>query len=93
VVAVDGTKVSGNANRDRNVGYDEIASEIIAEGIATDAAEDEIYRGAHGDELPPSSRPRRVVGRGFSASWSGPAVEAGAGAEPQTHEFDVDQIV
>src|SRR5205814_7591744 len=43
IVAVDGTKVHANASRDSNVDYDRIAREVIAEGIATDEAEDERY--------------------------------------------------
>jgi hypothetical protein len=53
VVAVDGTKLSASANSDSNVAYDRVAREIIAEGIATDAAEDEQHGEARGDELPP----------------------------------------
>ena len=53
VVAVDGTKLSANANSDSNVDYDRIAREIIAEAIATDEAEDEQHGDARGDELPP----------------------------------------
>jgi transposase len=51
VVAIDGTKVRANASRDANVDYDRIAREIIAEGRATDEAEDEQYGDARGDEL------------------------------------------
>ena len=53
VVAVDGTKLSASANGDSNVDYDRIAREVIAEAIATDAAEDEQHGDARGDELPP----------------------------------------
>jgi transposase len=53
VVAVDGTKLSASANSDSNLDYDRVAREIIAEAIATDAAEDEQYGDARGDELPP----------------------------------------
>jgi hypothetical protein len=35
-----------------NVDYDRIARQIIAEAIATDAAEDEQHGDARGDELP-----------------------------------------
>jgi len=38
VVAIDGTKMPGNASRDKNVDYGQIAREIIAEAIATDQA-------------------------------------------------------
>ena len=41
-----------NANRDQNVDYDRIAREILEEAKATDAAEDELYGEARGDELP-----------------------------------------
>ena len=56
VVAVDGTKISGNAHRDRSLDYDQIAREIIAEAIATDEAEDEEFGDARGDELPEELR-------------------------------------
>jgi transposase len=39
VVAIDGTKVSANANRDRTMNYEQIARTIIEEAVATDAAE------------------------------------------------------
>lgn len=53
VLAVDGTKVQANASRNENLDYEQIAKEIVEEAIATDAAEDEIYGSARGDELPP----------------------------------------
>jgi transposase len=62
VVAVDGTKVLANASRDANVDYEQIAREIVEEAQAVDAAEDEVYGEARGDELPPeltSSQGRR----------------------------------
>ena len=52
VVAVDGTKMSGNAHRDRSLDYDQLAREIIAETLATDEAEDDEFGDARGDELP-----------------------------------------
>ena len=52
VVAIDGTKVLANANRDQNVDYERIAREILEEAKATDAAEDELYGEKRGDELP-----------------------------------------
>jgi hypothetical protein len=36
-----------------NMNYEQIAREIVAQGIATDRAEDELYGDARGDELPP----------------------------------------
>jgi transposase len=53
VIAIDGTKVAANANRDRTMNYEQLAETIVGEQIATDAAEDELHGHAHGDELPP----------------------------------------
>src|SRR3954447_23945880 len=52
VLAVDGTKVQANASRNENLDYEQLAREIIEDAIATDAAEDERYGDARGDELP-----------------------------------------
>src|SRR5829696_5954806 len=52
VIAVDGTKVLANASRNENLDYEQLAREIVEEAIATDAAEDELYGDARGDELP-----------------------------------------
>jgi transposase len=52
VVAVDGSKFAAAAS-DRAVStYEKIAEEILAEAGRIDAAEDEIYGEARGDELP-----------------------------------------
>ena len=62
VVAIDGTKVLANASRDANLDYEQIAREILEEAQAVDAAEDEAFGEARGDELPPeltSSQGRR----------------------------------
>jgi transposase len=53
VIAIDGTKLPATANRDQTLDYEQIAREILAEAIAVDAAEDELYGEARGDELPP----------------------------------------
>jgi transposase len=53
VIAVDGTKVHANASRDATLDYEQIAREIIEEAKAVDAAEDEQFGDARGDELPP----------------------------------------
>jgi len=92
VVALDGTKVSGNANRDRNVDYDQIAREILAEAIATDEAEDELYGEKRGDELPPElSTPegrrewlRRELGRDREENLE---------QRDEGGEFDADRIL
>jgi transposase len=53
VVAIDGTKIAANASRDATCDYERIAREILEEAKAIDAAEDELYGEARGDELPP----------------------------------------
>jgi hypothetical protein len=57
VIAIDGTKVAANANRDRTMDYERLAKTIVQEQIATDAAEDGLYGEACGDELPPELAP------------------------------------
>jgi hypothetical protein len=54
VVAVDGTKLHANASRDANLDYEQIAKRILEEAAEIDAAEDERYGKARGDELPPT---------------------------------------
>src|SRR3954447_24237568 len=56
VIAVDGTKVPANASRDAKADYEQIAREILEEAKAVDAAEDELYGEARGDELPEQLR-------------------------------------
>jgi hypothetical protein len=71
--------------------YDQIASEIIAETIATDAAEDERFGDARGDELPEPLRTpegrrewlRRELGRDHDQPPS----------EDESDAFDAQQIV
>jgi hypothetical protein len=50
--------MAGNASRESTRDFSEIAGEIIAEAIATDQAEDELYGGQRGDELPEELRTR-----------------------------------
>ncbi len=52
IVVFDGTKLSGNAHRDRNMDYGQIAREIIEQAIATDESEEAEHGEARGDELP-----------------------------------------
>src|SRR3954447_20926923 len=52
VIAIDGTKVHANANRDRAMDYEEIARAIVEEAMATDAAETAVLGDRRGDELP-----------------------------------------
>jgi transposase len=52
VIAVDGTKVHANANRDRSMSYEDIARAIVDEAVAADAAETAAFGDRRGDELP-----------------------------------------
>ena len=77
VLALDSTKIAADASGLQNRSYEEIAREIIAEGIAIDRAEDELYGDARGDELPPElADPRtrrerlRVAKRELEAEWA-----------------------
>ena len=56
VVAIDGTKVAANANRDRTMNYEQIAQALVEEAIAIDAAEDAEFGDRRGDELPEAVR-------------------------------------
>jgi transposase len=52
VVAVDGSKFAAAASDSAIRTYEEIAAEVLAEAARIDAAEDERYGTARGDELP-----------------------------------------
>ena len=56
VVAIDGTRLAGNASRERNREFGKIAKEIVEQVKATDEAEDEEFGQARGDELPEQLR-------------------------------------
>ena len=58
VIAIDGTRMAGNANSDATRDFGQLAREIVAEHRATDEAEDELYGDARGDELPEQLRTR-----------------------------------
>jgi transposase len=53
LIAIDGTKVHANASQHANRDYEQLAREILEEADAVDAAEDERFGDARGDELPP----------------------------------------
>jgi transposase len=52
IVAVDGTKIAAAATHHATRSYEEIAREILEEAADLDAAEDELFGDARGDELP-----------------------------------------
>jgi transposase len=56
IVAVDGTKIAAAATHHATRSYEQIAAEILEEAARTDAAEDELYGEARGDELPEGLR-------------------------------------
>src|SRR3954466_3382818 len=56
VVAVDGTKIAAAATHHATRSYEQIAREILEEAARIDAAEDELYGEARGDELPEGLR-------------------------------------
>ena len=56
VVAVDGTKIAAAATHHATRSYEQIAREILQDAARIDAAEDELYGDARGDELPEGLR-------------------------------------
>jgi transposase len=56
IVAIDGTKIAAAATHHANRSYEQIAQEILEEAGRIDAAEDELYGEARGDELPEGLR-------------------------------------
>ena len=80
LVAIDGTKLVANASREANLDYERIAREIVAEARATDAAEDELFGEARGDELPAQLRTSAGRGRWLSEAKREP--ESGQAASP-----------
>ena len=78
VVAIDGTKMAGNASRESSRDFSEIARDIVAEAIATDQAEDEQFGEARGDQLPEELRTRE-----------GRAEFGPAGAAPGCEPFSI----
>ena len=57
-VAIDSTKIAADASRFATRSYEQIAREILEQAKRIDAAEDELYGEARGDELPPELRTR-----------------------------------
>ena len=51
-----GRRLPANASRNANLDCEQIAREVIEEAKAVDAAEDELYGDARGDELPEQLR-------------------------------------
>jgi len=64
VIAVDGSKFRAVASDAAIRSYEEIAAEVLAEAERIDAAEDERYGAARGDELP-----GQLASRGGRRAW------------------------
>jgi transposase len=73
VIAVDGSKFAAAASDAAIRSYEEIAAEVLAEAERIDAAEDERYGAARGDELPgqlASRGGRRAGCARLRSAWS-----------------------
>ena len=103
VVAIDGTRMAGNASRESTLDFGAIAREILAEARATDEAEDAEFGEARGDELPEQLRTRdgraeffrRARGqRDRERDASKPELVPEPAEDPQDgFAFDVERIV
>jgi hypothetical protein len=104
VVAIDGTRMAGNASRESTRDFEEIAREILAEARATDEAEDELYGDGRGDELPEQLRTREGRAEFFRQARERCAGEGADVQQPQLEpepapagedgfEFDTERIV
>jgi transposase len=103
VVAIDGTRMAGNASRESTLDFGEIAREILAEARAIDEAEDEQYGDARGDELPEQLRTREGRAEFFRRSREQQARDRKrekrelvpeSEPDPETgFEFDTERIV
>jgi len=81
VIAVDGSKFAAAASDSAIRSYEEIAAEVLAEAAEIDAAEDERFGEARGDELP-----EHLSTRGGRRAWLREAkqrLEAGRAANPE----------
>jgi Transposase DDE domain/Transposase domain (DUF772) len=100
VVAIDGTRMAGNASRESTRDFGEIAREILAEAKATDEAEDELYGDQRGDELPEQLRTREGRAEFFRQARERRAGETPEGeqleptpVQEDAFEFDTERIV
>ena len=84
VVAIDGTRMAGNASRESTRDFEEIAREILAEARATDEAEDELYGEERGDELPEQLRTREGRAEVFRQARERHAAETPEDLQPES---------
>ena len=100
LVAIDGTRLAGNASQQANRGFEQIAREILAGHKATDEAERERFGEARGDELleqlrTPEGR-REFFGRVKQTREGPDTATPEPGPEPRAEgefEFDAERIV
>jgi transposase len=86
LVAVDGTKIAANASKDANRTREklaELAARMLAEAEEADAAEDALFGGERGDEVPaeladPVTRRERIAAAAAQLDAERAAVEAAA---------------
>jgi transposase len=101
VVAIDGTRLAGNASPEANRRFEQLAREILAEAKATDEAEDEEYGEARGDELPEQLRTaegrreffRQAKEKREREQTDGGQTEGEVSREEAEFEFDPERIV
>ena len=103
VVAIDGTRMAGNASRESTRDFAEIDREILAEAKAVDETEDELYGDERGDELPELLRTREGRAEFLRQARQRRATETpedqqvdpepGRAVGEQEFEFDTERIV
>ena len=96
VVAIDGTKMAGNASRESTRDFGQIAREILAEARAIDEAEDELCGDQRGDELPEELRTREGRAEFFRRARERRVAETGEdqrqGSEPEPVSAEEDRF-
>ncbi len=107
VVSIDGCRISGSANPDVNLTFEQIAREVLAETKRTDQSEDQQFGDARGDELPEQLRTpegrreffrqaREQLGREKESESQEPIEEAEEEPEPErtpVFRFDSRKII
>ena len=88
VVAIDGTRLHGNASPDANVDYEQIAREVVRRRWRP-MRRRMSSTATRGDELPPTLAPPRAAGRGGRE----PRANTAGGEETERRWFDADRIV
>jgi hypothetical protein len=97
VIAIDGTRMAGNANSDATRDFGQLAREILAEHKASDEAEDDLYGDARGDELPEQLRTPEGRREFFARAREKPRAAAAEeffepeAEEPVDPEFEFDE--